>query len=83
LFHNIVGQIDGIRQFRIIQEEKDRLVVQLVTKEGFSNGNIQTECARNAIKSFLGEEMQVDVQFVQKIERDKTGKYRVFISHVS
>jgi phenylacetate-CoA ligase len=83
LFHNAIGQINGIKQFRVIQEKKDRLLIQLVAKEGFPNEPRLQEQVRSAIQSFLGEDMQVDVQFAGKIERDPTGKSRVFISRIS
>jgi phenylacetate-CoA ligase len=83
LFHNIIGPIEGIRQFRVIQERKDRLLVQLVAKEDFHDENTLLERVTVGIQSFLGEEMQVDVQFVEKIERYPTGKLKVFVSGIS
>jgi len=82
LLYSLSGHLEGIKQFRVIQEKRDRLLVQLVTKKGVSYDNVVLERATKYIQSFLGEGMQVEFQFLDEIKRDPTGKLRIFVSHI-
>jgi|SRR5271157_381393 len=67
-----------IEQFRVIQESRDRLKIQLVVKEGF---DIQLlERARKEIQRVFGEDMRVEFEFLKEIARDPNGKLRKIIS---
>jgi len=70
----------GIRQFRVIQERRDRLVIQLSVKESFDVHTLDK--AKREIQKFFGEGMQVEFQILEKIERDPTGKLGKIISHI-
>jgi len=73
--------VEGIRQFRVIQERRDKLTIQLVAKETFLSNEV-LEKARREIHKLFGEDMQVESKIVSKIERDSSGKLRKIISHV-
>jgi phenylacetate-CoA ligase len=73
---------EGIKQFRVIQERRDKLVIQLVLKEGFRSGPEIFEKARRDISKLFGAAMQVEFQTLEKIEKDPSGKLRKIISHV-
>lgn len=74
--------LEGVRQFRVIQERRDKLTIQLVAREGFLNDKQVFEKARRKIEKVFGEGMQVDFQLLEKIDRDSSGKLRKIISHV-
>lgn len=73
---------EGIRQFRVIQEKKDKLRIQLVADEAFLSSGQVFERARGEIQKLFGQEMQVDFQILDKIPRDYNGKLRKVISKV-
>ncbi len=75
--------LDGVKQFRVIQEKSDKLIFQLVAKEDFLNDPLVLENARKEVKRVFGKTTQVDFQFLDNIERDSTGKLRKVISCVS
>jgi phenylacetate-CoA ligase len=75
------GKDDGVKQFRIIQDRKDSLKFQLVTKEGFSDEAI--ERATRRIKNLFGNDIYVEFHVVDVIERGKTGKMRKIISRLT
>lgn len=75
--------ISDIRQFRVIQEQKDRLVIELATRKMGSVQMIETlEKAEKNLKELFGENMRIDFKIVDKINRESSGKLKKIISHV-
>jgi phenylacetate-CoA ligase len=65
----------GIRQFKVTQDRRNRLLIQLVPeKDLFDFSRLDT--ARLRIQELFGADMQVDFDIVEKIIVDKTGKTR-------
>ena len=75
--------LQGIRQFRVIQEKKDRMKFQMVVDKKLQNNVAFFDQARDKIKKVFGEGMNVDFEFVDNINRDSCGKLRKVISRVS
>jgi phenylacetate-CoA ligase len=73
---------EQIKQFRVIQERKDRLVIQVVLDESSRNESRIFEKATREISRVFGDATQVEFQVLQSIERDPSGKIRKVISHV-
>ena len=76
-----LGYPKGISQFRVIQEARDRLTIQLVGLEGPLDEKAADD-ARNKIREILGEDMQIEFQLVDRLERDAGGKLRKVVSRV-
>lgn len=79
---NIIEDIPGIVQYRTIQEKRDRFVVQVIPGKDFSieskkqiNEQIRLGC--------LGENINIEIELVDEIPRERTGKLRAVISKVS
>jgi phenylacetate-CoA ligase len=72
----------GIKQFRVIQERRDKLTIQMVTEEGFLHADRALEEARDNVKQLFGEKMQVEFQVLEKINRNQGGKLRKIISNI-
>ncbi len=75
--------VDEIKQFRVIQQGRKKLVVQIVAKEVFSNQNQVVENAEKKLRGLFGGDMEVEFQFVEKIPRDPSGKLRKVISRMN
>jgi phenylacetate-CoA ligase len=74
---------EWIKQFKIVQEKRDKLIVQLVIKEdGADIAEIIKE-ARLRLIDLFGTGMQVEFRTVKSIARDPSGKLRKIVSHVS
>jgi len=71
---------EGIRQFKVIQEKKDKLTIQLALKEGFDTQVL--EKAEKEIRRLFGEGMHVEFQILEKIHRDPSRKLRKVISRI-
>jgi phenylacetate-CoA ligase len=76
-----IRHLPGVEQFRIIQHDLERTEVQLVVTPSFSN-EYETRLVRD-FKSRLGASVQIEVNKVESIAREKSGKYRYVESRVS
>ena len=72
---------EGIRQFRVVQEKRDQLTIQIAAKENFLVNGKMLETAKMEIQKLFGENMQVDFRIVDKIDRDSSGKLRKVVSN--
>jgi phenylacetate-CoA ligase len=76
----VVRDIQGVRQFKVIQESIDRTRVLLATDEGFNERDLET--IRQGIRRRLGTTVKVQIDRVGQIPREASGKYRYVVSHV-
>lgn len=72
-----IENIEGMKQYQIIQEEKDLVIVNVIPDSQFN------EESRQNIKSALEQVLPgvvVHVNLVEEIAREENGKYRIVIS---
>jgi phenylacetate-CoA ligase len=67
-----------IKDFQIIQDKFDSINLLLVKKASLNS--IDLDKILTNLKKLLGEQIKVDVRFVEKIERSHMGKYQMVIS---
>lgn len=79
---NVLDYINGINQYRIIQEEKGLFVVQIEINARFSEKTIH-EIEEQIRKGCLNEHVTIQIKEVEKIPQEKSGKIRTVISKVS
>jgi len=70
-----------IKQYQVIQEAKDKLVIKVIKAEYYSDKD--TEYFLGVIRAHAGEGIDIEVQFVDEIPLTKAGKWKFIISHVS
>ncbi len=68
----------AIRQFQIVQNERGAITFKVVKGKRFSDETL-AEVLR-VLHQFLGEDMQIDVDFVDNIEMVRTGKRLATVS---
>ncbi len=73
---------NGIQQFRVIQPQKEHVIIQVIPRRGLQNKQQIFQDAESNIKRLFGESMQVEFQMLDKIERDPSGKLRKIVSNV-
>jgi len=83
---NLVNAMDpeyvkGVMQYQIVQEKRDFFLVKVVVNQDFNREEISIIQKRIQLRC-LGEEINVDVQVVNEIAKDKTGKFRIIVSKV-
>ncbi len=76
----VVRDLPGVSSFKIIQESLQRTVVQLVVDGSFPAAADKEIVA--AFKKRLGASVQIDVQFVDSIAAERSGKFRYVVSRV-
>ena len=77
----LIKYIPGIIEFRIIQEEKDRFIVQVVKGKEFSEDSI-SQIKQQIRACCLGENVSCEVELVKELPRERTGKLRTIVSKV-
>ncbi len=77
----ILRDIPTIKEFQVIQETVDQIRVKLVILEGF--GDTDKYSIISGFKKRLGEGINVDLELVEKIPVEKSGKYRYVKSNVA
>jgi len=68
-----------IWQWQVVQEKRTRFRVALIVAEACNRQETQERVAAGFARTF-GEEVEVDIQFVESIERTATGKVRPVVS---
>ena len=71
---------DWINQFQVIQEEIDRIVVNIVTNGQTNHDNLDE--IEKKIKLVMGDDCEVEFKFLDGIPKTKTGKYLYTISKI-
>ena len=76
----VVRDLPGIRTFKIVQESLDRTRVSIVPEGGFDDRARIT--IREGIQARLGRNVAVDVELVESIAAERSGKHRYVKSMV-
>ncbi len=74
----VLREVPGIKQFKIIQEAKDRLRVQIIP----TRQQVNTSAIVVGLKQRLGQETQVQIEYLEHIPAEKSGKFRYVVSQV-
>ena len=77
----LIREIPGIGQFKVIQERTNLIRVFFVKDPDFSEATIPQ--IQQGIKAAMGDEMVVEVEIVEDIPRDSSGKIRCAVSKVA
>ena len=70
----------GIRETQIVQTAPDKLVFKIVADDAFTGDN-RNELIRE-IEKRTGSEMRIEIQLVEEIEKDSSGKFRAVKSNL-
>ncbi len=75
----VLREFANILEYKVIQETKDLTRIMLVVEKSFTE---QTERqVISGFKSSLGEGVDIQVEYVDEIPAEKSGKFRFVISH--
>jgi phenylacetate-CoA ligase len=76
-----VRSLEGVEQFKIVQQSLARTIVQLVTNPAF---RVEDESKIvHDFKARLGQEVEIQIQRVQSIKPERSGKHRYVTSMVT
>ncbi len=69
---------DSVKKFQVIQRY-DKFIVRIIPLDNFND--ICEEYIRKRMFEEIGHDIEVKFEMVESIERDKSGKFRIFIKH--
>jgi phenylacetate-CoA ligase len=75
----VLRDLPGIRSFKVVQESRALTRVLLVTEPDFDPALV--EQVRAGFRKRLGQSVQVEVDLVDHIPAEKSGKFRYIVSH--
>lgn len=80
ILKDITGASGGISQYKIYQDKRGYLSIEIVKNENFIDATLNRLIEN--IHSHLGNDMIIDVSYTDQIKRDPSGKLRYFVSKV-
>lgn len=72
--------LNCINGSQLVQKALDHLLIRLIPREDFTEAH-QTQLIRD-LKDRLGDDMHIDIEFVDELPRTKAGKFKWVISEV-
>jgi phenylacetate-CoA ligase len=69
-----------IREAQLIQRSIDRLLVKVVTGNGYDQTDEQELLGQ--IRHYLGDVIEVDIEYIDEIPREANGKFRQIVSEI-
>lgn len=76
----LIANTPGVAQAQLIQEKKDEVVFKIVRGEKFSDASLAFLAAE--IPKYLGTDVKYQIEYVDTIPVESSGKYRFSISKV-
>ncbi len=80
LTENFSLKVPGVEQMQIEQNTLERLKIKIVRDKAFNDDS--TRLLRDLCQKTFGTVMRCDIEYVDKIPQEKSGKYRFVISHL-
>ena len=80
LTENFAMQVPGVAQMQILQEEVTRFRFRIVRSRDFGESSL--ECMRALVRDRFGPNTHWELEFVEQIPQEPSGKYRFCISRV-
>lgn len=77
----IMRKIPGVGQFKAIQKRKDLIKILVIRDQAFTEDTPRQIV--HDVQKVMGEGMRVDVEVVEKISKDASGKVRCAVSKVT
>lgn len=76
----VKAEIAGLRNIQVIQEKLSRITLNMVTSDEFDESELEHLLAK--LEDRLGNEMEIDVKYVETLYREKSGKVKLIINNV-
>ncbi len=73
--------VKGIKQFQVVQKEKNRVEFKIVREDGFEMES--TKILEREIREKAGQDFKVDFKIVDEIPLSPSGKFRFIISDIA
>ncbi|WP_394740066.1 phenylacetate--CoA ligase family protein [Natronococcus roseus] len=80
----VVMELDWIEKYQIIQKEPTKFIIKIIAAKEIDRQkhNQDLNEIKSKVLNVVGEDCDIQIKFVEKIDRDESGKYRYTISEV-
>jgi len=79
-FPHLLKDFSAIRKFQIIQNTLSSLEIKIQKKGDFPDAEYQS--LLNIVRGHVGNDIKIEVSFVDQIELTSSGKHRVTVSNI-
>lgn len=79
-FPHLFKDVNGIKEYRIIQRKIERLEVEIVRTDKFTETDLQY--LMKHMESYLGDDIEISVSYPNSIDWPSSGKHRFTVSEV-
>jgi len=79
-FPHLMKEFREVRQFQVVQEALDRLIIRIVLAESLADERLAF--IRQQVQEVLGGAIRLDFEFPEEIPLTASGKFRVTVSAV-
>jgi phenylacetate-CoA ligase len=77
----VIRDVQGVKSFKIIQETLDKTSVLLSIDSTYQHTS--TQAIAHGLKKRLGQDVIIEIDIVDDIPAERSGKFRYVISRVS
>ena len=79
-FPHLFKEIQGVDRFQVVQKELDRLIIRIAANEAYRPQD--TDFLLEKTRHVVGEQMQIEFEFVDRLEALPSGKLRLTVSEI-
>ncbi|WP_367154626.1 phenylacetate--CoA ligase family protein [Methylomonas sp. HYX-M1] len=77
----VLRDLSGVENFKITQHSIDKTQVHIVRGTDYSSQTAEHKI-RSEFKKRLGDSVEIDIEYLETIPAEKSGKFRYVVSHV-
>lgn len=78
----VLRDLEGVDAFKIVQDSLDKTTVQIVGTDRYQ-ASLSEEKIVAEFRKRLGASVNINIEYIDHIAKEKSGKFRYVISHVS
>jgi phenylacetate-CoA ligase len=72
---------DKIRKYQVIQKKEDEILIKIVKDTAYSK--MDSELIIKAFQSHVGKNIEINIEFVERIQTTKAGKWKCIVREVA
>lgn len=77
---NLLSKAPGILKAQIVQKSLNNILLRIVKNDNFDDNSIRI--LKKEFGKLVGEKVSLEFEYPERIEREKSGKYRLVISEI-
>lgn len=83
LLTGLIKEVEGVREFQIVQKEIDRISINIVKDKDFKDESLIINRVKRECQNALNGKNNIDALIVEEIPKDKTGKAKFIKNEIN